>query len=210
MKFLTLIVLFLTSFQTSAQTLQKALQKYAKASSIQFDIKKTDEKVVLGTKSEAQGILKYQSKRIYIQLNSAKQTELFYDNKVLTLVEHPDADFGPDGKRKVTIVKKNLPPLVKSLLNLFSDPKSFNREFSVVSQSESAGLFTATLKPKEPGIKNLFLKINSKDSVLTEMSFVDDVETRTTLVFSNLQLNKKMNKSEFKYKPLKTDEVMNQ
>lgn len=210
MKFLILVLSFFAAFSVQAQTLQKALQKYSKATSIQFDIKRTDEKVILGTKSEAAGILKYQKNRIYIQQNSDKKTELFYSDKVLTLVDHPDADFGADGKRKVTVIKKTVPPLVKSLLNLFSNPKNFNKDFSVVTQAESEGVYTATLKSKLANIKNLNLKINSKDLSLVEMSFVDDVDTKTTLQFSNLQLNKKMSKTDFQFKPLKTDEVLTQ
>lgn len=210
MKFFATFTLFFVSFSLQAQTLQKALQKYSKASSIQFDIKRTDEKTVLGTKTEADGVLKYQKSRIYIQQNADKKTELFYSDKVLTLVDHPDADFGAGEKRKVTIIKKAVPPLVKSLLNLFSNPKNFNKDFSVVSQAESEGVFTATLKSKLDNIKSLNLKINSKDLSLVEMSFVDDVDTKTTLQFSNLQLNKKMSKADFQYKPLKTDEVMSQ
>ncbi|AGH96743.1 LolA family protein [Pseudobdellovibrio exovorus] len=193
-----------------AQTLQKTLEKYSQMPSIQFEIKKTDEKVILGTTTESTGILKYQKSRLYISQNGSKKTELFYADKVLTLVEHPDTDFGDDGKRKVTVIKKNIPPLVTSLLNLFSNPKNFTKEFSVVSQSESEGVYVATLKPKSATIKNLSLKVNTSDLSLTEMSFVDDVDTKTTLSFSNLKTNKKMNRSEFQYKPSKTDEVLNQ
>lgn len=214
MNFITGITLFFLTltgvYAAEAQTLQKTLQKYSEMSSIQFDLKKTDEKVILGTKSESTGVLKYQKNKIYISQNGAKKTELFYTGKVLTLVEHPDLDFGDDGKRKVTVIKKNIPPLVTSLLNLFSNPKNFTKEFSVVTQSESDGVFAATLKPKSNSIKNLNLKINIADLSITEMSFVDDVDTKTTLSFSNLQTNKKMNNSVFQYKAQKTDEVLTQ
>lgn len=208
---LTIALTLVWSSVLSAQTLQKALQKYAKASSIQFDIHRTDEKVILGTKTEAEGQLKYQKGKLYIQQNSgSKKTELFYSGKTLHLVDHPDADFGPDGRRKITVIKKTIPPLIKSLLNLFSNPKSFNREFAVISQSESEGVYTATLKPKQKNIKNFSLKINTADLALNEMSFTDDVDTKTTLQFRNLQLDKKLNKNVFLFKPLKTDEVLTQ
>lgn len=197
-------------FSAQAKVLQKALEKYSKASSIQFDIKKTDEKIILGTKSDSEGILKFQKNKIYILQNGDKKVEIFYADKVLSLVEYPDVDFEPEAKRKVTIIKSAPPPLIKSLLSLFSNPQSFNKEFSTVSEKKENGLVVVDLKPKQKNIKNLTLKINSTELDLVELSFVDDVETKTTLLFSNLKINSKMNKNVFQYKSLKTDEVMTQ
>lgn len=210
MKFSLYLVAFILPIFADAKTLQKALEKYSKATSIQFDIKKTDEKIILGTKSESQGLLKFQKNRIYILQNSDKKVEIYYVDKVLTLVEYPDADFGPDGKRKVTILKNSVPPLIKSLLSLFSSPQNFSKEFSTLSEKTENGFLVVELKPKQRNIKNLFLKIKSDTLDLMELSFVDDVETKTALQFSNLKLNLKMKKCDFEYKALKTDEVMNE
>ncbi len=210
MKFVSWAVIFLMSFSVQADVLQKALEKYAKASSIQFDIKKTDEKMALQTISESNGYLKFQKNKIYILQNSDKKTELFYADKILTLVEHPDQDFGDSQKRKVTILKKSTPPLIKSLLNLFSNPKNFNKEFSVLSCKTDGNFEIIALKPAQKNIKSFNLKIRKADLGLTELSFVDDVDTKTTIQFSNLTVNTKMNKSEFQYQSQKTDEVLYQ
>lgn len=204
---LILAVLFL-SFLAQASVLQKALDKHAKASSIQYDIKKVDEKKVLQTQSEAQGILKYQKSKIYISLNNDKKNEFFYSDKVLSLVEHPDTDFDKSGKRKVTVIKKSIPPLVKNLLSLFSSPKNFSKEFPILSQSNADGVTVLSLKSAQKNIKNLVLKINSKDFSLIELSFEDDVDTKTSIQFSNMKLNTKMMKSEFQFKPANSDEVL--
>ena len=188
--------------------MQKTLQKYAKASSLQFNIKKIDEKIVLGTKSESQGLLKYQNNKIYILQNGDKKVEVFYFGKNLTLVEYPDADFNAAGKRKVTILKNTSSPLVKSLLNLFSDTAGFNKQMTVISEKTVDGVLSVELSSKAENMKNLALKINVKDLNLMELSFVDDVETKTTLQFEKLKLGAKIKKSEFQYKPLKTDEVL--
>lgn len=208
MKFTLFAVVVLTSFLASAKALQKTLEKYSGAETIQIDVKKTDEKVILGTKSESIGMLKFQKNKIYILQNGDKKVEIFYADKVLSLVEYPDADFGPDGKRKVTVLRNPGSPLIKSLLALFSNTKSFNKEFSQVSEKTVNGSIIVELKPKQKNIKNLVLKINKLDLLLEELSFVDDVETKTTLQFSNLKLNTKMNKTDFQYKSLMTDEVM--
>lgn len=203
-------LILLLSFFVEAKTLQKTLEKYSAASTIQFDIKKIDEKIILGTKSEAAGVLKFKKNRIYISQNSEKKVEIFYVDKVLSLVEYPDIDFDPQGNRKVTVLKNSASPLIKSLLSLFSNSQNFKKEFSIVSEKMAGELLIVDLKPKHKSIKNLILKINEKDLSLVELSFVDDVETKTTLLFSNLKLNAKMEKSDFQYKRLKTDEVITQ
>ena len=210
MKSFFFFTLTLISIFANAKVLQKALEKYSGAATIQFDIHKIDEKIILGTKSESSGLLKFQKNKIYILQEGEKKVEIFYVDKTLSLVEYPDADFGPDGKRKITILKNSAPPLIKSLLSLFSNPKTFSKEFSVVSEKTVDDLLVLELKPKQKNIKNLVLKVRPTDSSLIELSFVDDVETKTTLQFSNLKLNSKMKSSDFQYKSLKTDEVMTQ
>lgn len=203
------LVMFL-SFALEAETLQKTLEKYSAASSIQFDIKKIEEKIIIGTRSQAEGVLKYQKNKIYISQNGDKKVEIFYADKVLSLVEHPDADFDSKGRRKVTVLKNSSSPLIKNLLSLFSNSQNFKKEFSTVSEKTEDGLLVIDLKPKQKDIKNLILKINPEDFNLVELSFIDDVETKITLQFSNLKLNKIMGKSQFQYKRLKTDEVITQ
>lgn len=208
MKLGLIISLLLLSIFAQAGVLQIALDKHAKATSIQYDIKKTDEKIILQTKSEATGVLKYQKSKIYISLNNDKKNEFFYADKVLSLVEHPDTDFDISGKRKVTVLKKSIPPLVKNILNLFSNPKSFTKEFPVLSEKTTNGVSVLNLKSNQKNIKDLVIKINAKDYSLIELSFTDDVDTKTGILFSNLKLNTKMTKSDFQFKPAKSDEVL--
>ena len=208
---------FLTGFlllnSARADVLQKALAKYAKAPSIQMDIKKTEEKVALGTKSEARGQLKYQKNKIYILQEGDKKTEIFYNNRQLTLVEHPDADFGDSGKRKVTQIRKNIHPMVKNLLSLFSNPKNFSKEFKVEKTTPSGDYELIDLKPAaqtDASVKSLQLKVKKSDLTLQELSFTDDVNTRTTISFSNLKTNAKISGRDFIFKAQKNDEVLSE
>lgn len=210
MHIIIVILGFVLSSMVQAESLQNILEKYSKAKSLQFDIKKTDEKMTLGTKSEIDGVLKYQKGQIYLIQRGEKKVEVFYANKTLTLVEHPDVDFNPDGKRKVTVLKKNTSPLIKSLLGLFSNPKNFVKTFPVKEQKEQNGVLTLGLNSKLQNIKNLTLKINSKDSELKELSFIDEVDTKTTLNFLNVKYNTKIDGADFRYKIQKTDEVVTQ
>lgn len=206
--FLTLFVLFLQDTFAKTSVLQKTLQKYSKAKTLQTEIVKTDEKIILGTKSESTGSLMLEKNKIFISQNGEKKVEFFYNNNTLTLVEFPDADFDKDGGRKVTTLKKSIPPFVKSLLNLFSNPKNFNKDFKTISETKKDNEVLVDLKPSMKNLKNFSLKINSKDYEITELTFVDDVDTRTTIKFTKIFLNKKFKKDTFLYTRLKTDEVM--
>lgn len=208
-KILIVFIFFCSQF-VAAQTLRKTIEKYASSTSIQFDINKTDEKQALGMTTESTGQLKYQWGQLYISQNGEKKVELFYYNNVVTLVEHPDLDFDADGKNKVTVIKKNVPPLVKSLSNLFSSSKKFQKDFKVVSEkiSENGKKYSASLKSKNKNIKSLEVVIDKTNLNLLEMTFVDDVDTRTTLKFENVRLNEKIKKDFFKYVVKKSDEVI--
>lgn len=186
--------------------LQKTLEKYAKASSLQSNIKKTDEKTVLGTVAESKGQLKLQNKKIHIILDGEKKVEFFYSNRTVVLVEYPDADFAKDGARKITILKKSIPPFLDSLLSLFSNPKDFNKAFAMVSEKKDKEFATVELKPEQKAIKSLALKINLKNNQITQVVFVDDVDTKTTIDMNDTQFNKKIDKNDFNFTKLKSDE----
>lgn len=210
MKSFIFLVSFIYTFTAPAaaksSVLQKALDKYSKAVSLQMDLRKTDEKVILGTKSEAKGSLKYHSKKIRIDLEGEKKTEFYFGNKTLILVEYPDLDFNPNGGRKVTTLKKTIPTFVNSLMNLFSNPKGFNKDFSVISEKKDGDITWIELKPALKNLKNFNLKIDHKKNLITEIVFVDDVDTKTTIQLLNTVFNKKMNKTDFVFKKIKTDE----
>ena len=216
MKFLAiylavLILFFLRTVGAAEQVpLTKVLNKYAKAKSVAVEIKKTDEKMILGTKSETPGTLKFQKNKIFISQAGERKVEFYYSDKVLTLVEYPDADFEKNGRRKVTTMRKTIPPLVNSLLNLFSDPKTFKKEFKVINEKTTGEIYEADLKPAQKNMKSFKIKINTKENNVSEISFVDDVDTKTTIEFLSLKLNSKMAKKDFQYTKLSSDEELSE
>ncbi len=201
-------ILFFTLPSFASSELTKTLEKYSKASSLEVQIKKNDEKVTLGTKSTSQGVLKHKAGKIYLVLDSDKKTEFFYNNKKITLVEYPDQDFESDGKRKVTILTKSQPALITGLLKLFSNSKSFLKEFKVVSEKNEEGSLIVDLKPEQKNFKNFSLVINPKKKLIDSIIFIDDVDTKTTLELSNLKLGSSIPNSTFTFKALKSDEVV--
>lgn len=208
--FSALFFLYLQEAFAKPSYLNKTLNKYANAKSIQTEIKKIDEKIILGTKSESTGLLKYQKNKIYISQDGEKKVEFFYNNKTLTLVEYPDADFDKNASRKVTTLKKNIPPMINSLLNLFSNPKNFKKEFKVISEKKENHEVIIELKPSDKNLKNFTLKVNAKNSEILEISFVDDVDTKTTLLLNNLKINATINNKDFQFSKLNTDEELSE
>jgi len=199
--------LFILSAQASPE-LTQVLSKYTKASSVEVSLKKTDEKNALGTKTSSEGILKFSKNKIYILLNGDKKIEFYYKANKIWLVEYPDLDFDKNGKRKVTILTKSTPVLLKGLINLFSNQKKFLKEFKIVKESKDQDNLIVELKPTEKNLKSFSLVINVKERSINQVTFVDDVDTKTTLELSQLKLNRKMTAADFQFKSQKTDEVI--
>jgi outer membrane lipoprotein-sorting protein len=206
---LTLAMLFMLQAQ-AAKEFTKTLSKYANADSVEVELKKTDEKMTLGTKSVSEGTLKYSKNKIYIVLNGDKKIEFLYNKNIIWLIEYPDLDFDKNGKRKVTVLKKSTPVLMSSLINLFSNQKKFLKEFTVLSEKKDGDKLTVEFKPVQKNLKLFTLVISSKERTINQVIFTDDVDTKTTLELNHLKLNRKMNASDFEFKKIKSDEVTNE
>jgi outer membrane lipoprotein-sorting protein len=210
--FLSVFLFVLNAAAAAKSTaLHKVLEKYSKAKSIQTSIKKTEDKPTAMAPTVLNGEMKVQKNKIYITLNGDAKTEFFYVNKSLILVEYPDADFAKAGaKRKVTTLKKSVPPFVGSLLGLFTDPKTFKKEFSLVSETAEDGALRIKLEPKNEKMKSLSVLIDPKKYTVSQLSFVDDVNNSTTIEFSNTKLNGKLGKSDFQFVKQSTDEELSE
>lgn len=206
--FSVILTVVLSVSAYASPQLTKILEKYSKSSSVQVQVKKIDEKLTLGSKSTSQGILKHADGKIYLVLENDRKTEFFYNNKKITLVEYPDQDFDKDGNRKVTILSKTKSPIIDGLLRLFSNTKSFLREFKFISEKTEDDSLIVELKPPQKNLKKFSLILNLKEKLIDSIILVDDVDTKTTLELSELKLNHKISQNTFEFKPMKSDEVI--
>ena len=188
----------------------EVLQKYANTKHITVDIEKQDEKLTLGTKTVSKGTIKYSSEKIYLVLNSDKKTELYFKNGKLTLVDYPDEDFDKNGIRKVTVITKKTPAFLKSLIHLFSNPKIFFSEFKITESNLKNDTLTLKLKPNNNDLKKFELTLDTKQKTIESISFVDDVDTKTSIFFKELNLKSKISKMTFEYKSKSSDQVVTQ
>ena len=186
------------------------LNLYSNAKYITVDIEKQDEKLTLGTKSINKGTMKYSGGKFYLLLNSDKKTELFFKDQKLTLVDHPDQDFDKDGIRKVTVITKKTPAFLQSLVDLFSNSKTFFKEFKITKSELKGDRLVLDLKPKMENLKNFKLELNVPQKKILSIVFTDDVDTMTSILFKDLSLKKKISKSTFEYKAKASDQVVTQ
>ncbi len=204
---LWILVLFHIPSALAASEYSNILSKYTSAQNVEVNLKKTDEKLTLGTKSVSEGLLKFAKDKIYISLQGDKKIEFFYQKNIIWLVEYPDQDFEKDGHRKVAIFKKTSPVLMSGIINLFSNQKKFLKEFKVLSEKKDNDILKVEFKPSQKNLKTLTLVISLKERTINQVIFVDDVDTKTTLELDKLKLNKKMSSAVFEFKELKSDEV---
>ncbi len=194
-------------FADDQKKAEKILSKYAAAPGITIDIEKIDEKKTLGTKKVTQGTLSVAGKKFNLTTVGDKKTEIILNAQKIWLIEHPDTDFDPNGKRRVTELSKNQPTLAKQIINLFSSPQKFFSNFTVSNTELKDDLLILTLNPKTKELKSFQIVFDAKKSQLNSIQFVDDIETQTTLVFKKYDFASKLPAKLFEFKKLKTDEV---
>lgn len=186
------------------------LKKYSSAQFISADLIKEDNKKALGTKTISKGLINYSSEQIYILLNSDKKTEFFYKKNKITFVEYPDADFDKNGSRKVTYLKNDSQYFINSLVNIFSNPNKFFKEFKAESSDANSDLLTLNLKPNIKNLKKFSITVNTSVKEIKNISFIDDVENETIISFSKTDFKTKILPKVFEFKSLKTDQEIRQ
>lgn len=188
--------------------LMVVLKKYSRQNAIILNIEKVDEKVTLGTTVKSHGLLKYAKNKIFMQLDGAVKSEMYYKNKKVTLVEFPDKDFDESGNRKVTILTKNSPAVANGFINLFSNPNKFIQDFKILSsEKESDKKISINFKPKMKNLESLRLSIDLKTNNIDQVEFVDDVKTKTLINITKTEFKDSLPAKVFDYKQLKTDQV---
>ncbi|MFZ3230166.1 MAG: outer-membrane lipoprotein carrier protein LolA [Pseudobdellovibrio sp.] len=186
------------------------LNRYTSAKNISADLEKEDNKLTLGTKTLNKGSINYSLGKIYLKLESDKKNELYYKDNKIILVDYPDQDFDKNGPRKVTTISKDKPAFLQSLINLFSNSTKFFNEFKEKSSFLSNDTLVLNLEPNLSSLKNFILVLNTKDKTIESIQFTDDVNTQTKISFKNLDLKKKIAKTVFEFKSLKSDQEMRQ
>jgi len=201
-----LISIILLIFKFSFADVNQVLQQYSKSKAIQADIIKTDFKKTLGLTKITNGNLKYTGGKINILFTGDKKTEIIYNGVKLWIIEYPDLDFDPKGKRKVTEVSGTKPILGQQLVELFQKPKQFLKKFKFLSEKNNIVIFES--KPIDKGAQNFKIEIDTKNKIIQSIQFTDDVQTETRIEFVKTLFLKKVPQEIFEYKRKKDDEAV--
>lgn len=184
----------------------KIFKNHSQAAEVKFEITKKDIKKTLGTESSIEAVLNYSQGRIFYSVEKPNKVEIIF-NKKIWLIEYPDLELDPNGKRKVTIFESNKVLFIKKMSELLSKPES---ALSSKTTYENANEKIIINLPdaKDQIVKQLKVVLNKKTETLDTISFEDDIGTETIIKFEKTTFEKKTDSKKFNYKKQKTDEVI--
>ncbi len=209
--FLLQLLCFTTIYaapKKSESVISKTLLRYSEAAGVRAQFIKTDAKKTLGTKKSVLGEMRYSDNKINIVLNGDKKTEIIYNGNNLWLIEYPDLDFDPKGKRKVTEIKDHKPVLAQQIVGLFQKPEHFLKKFKIISEKNEGKMKIIGLESKDKAIQNFEVEFNTAKLLINSIRFIDDVQTETKIEFKETEFLKTPPQDIFNYKRKKDDEVL--
>lgn len=192
----------------SETVISKTLSRYSDAAGVRAQFIKTDAKKTLGTKKSVPGEMRYSDNKINIVLNGDKKTEIIFNGNNLWLIEYPDLDFDPKGKRKVTEIKDHKPVLAQQIVGLFQKPEQFLKTFKIISEKNEGKMKIVGLQSKDKAIQNFEVEFNTVKLLINSIRFTDDVQTETKIEFKETEFLKTPPQDIFNYKRKKDDEVL--
>lgn len=207
--FKTLVTAFLSIFLISIShaakakveqysLLTKTLAKYRSAGLVEANIEKVLKSELTGTQTKYSGKIFLGSGLFRLEQNIPEKTVLVFDGVYLWNEQAAPVDFpGPSQVTKLKIEGKDKSQILFASL-LTKEP--LNKHFKIISEKKSDKDTTYIAEPikTELPITKLTLKIENESKKVSEISYVDDVENKTKMIFSNTQF-KKSNSKIFKY-----------
>jgi hypothetical protein len=194
--FLLQLLCFTTIYaapKKSESVISKTLLRYSEAAGVRAQFIKTDAKKTLGTKKSVLGEMRYSDNKINIVLNGDKKTEIIYNGNNLWLIEYPDLDFDPKGKRKVTEIQDHKPVLAQQIVGLFQKPEQFLKQRlrlflkKTEGKDENHWIWSRKIKRFRILLSNLILH---KLSHQLDPLYIDDVQTETKIEFKETEFLK--------------------
>jgi outer membrane lipoprotein-sorting protein len=209
--FLLQLLCFTSVFAAQKKTetvMSKTLSRYSDAAGVRAQFIKTDAKKTLGTKKSVLGEMQYSDNKINIVLAGEIKTEIIFNGNNLWLIEYPDLDFDPKGKRKVTEIKDHKPVLAQQIVGLFQKPEQFIKKFKIISEKNEGKIKIVSFQSKDKAIQNFDVEFSIAKLLINSIRFTDDVQTETKIEFKETEFLKIAPQGIFNYKRKKDDEVL--
>ena len=170
-----------------------------------MDVKKTVHSDLLDKETLFEGKI-YLSQGVFRwQGETPEKSVLIFDGKVIWNVQYHSVDFpGPIQVARGEVNKKNKQQIL--LLTLL-DPLRFKKSFEVKKLSLEGTKQVFELAPKSDSLSLKKIEVFVEKKIIEKITYVDEVDNKTTLVFSNTDFDLKKDPKLFKYKPEKGAQV---
>ncbi|WP_413582983.1 LolA family protein [Bdellovibrio sp. HCB288] len=188
--------------EKSNTTLKKISQKYRSAKLVEMNVEKVDKLALQGRENKYVGTIAISSGKFRWENTTPEKSLLVFDGTTIWSVQYPPKEFGGDpqiGRGKVN--KKNKSQTIIATL-LGGDLQGNFKVTKEDTEGDKSTLSVAPIK-EDLVIKDIKLVVNTKKTIVEQISYKDDVQNITTMKFSDVKFKNSVKKSLFKYEPPK-------
>lgn len=184
-------------------SLNSAVQKYRRSALVKINLEKKANSKILKRETTEEGILYFSGGFVRFETQKPDPALVVFDGTFLWNVQLPSADFGGDTiVTKAHIDKQNRQQvIVTELLSKESLFTHFNLDSSKIEGTELT--VEATPKQKDWNLLKIKLHVSSKENLVTQIEYWDDLDNHTHLIFKKQEFLTEKKPTLFQYKPPK-------
>lgn len=191
----------------TSKALTTVTKKYRDSKMVEMTTDRVIKSELLGKETTYKGKISLAGGKFRWENTTPEETLLVFDGSNIWSVQYPPKEFGGAvqvARGKVT--KKNKSQILISSL-LGTEP--IEKNFKILSEKTDGDKVVVQVAPQgnDLTIKTLDLTVNTKTKILTEISYLDDVGNLTTMKFSDVKFQNKLDKKRFQYQPPKDAQV---
>lgn len=193
--------------KTTLNALKDILSRYQKSTLVELDLEKKVIVAVMGTERVHKGKAFLAAKRFRLETFEPEKTLIVYDGSTLWNVQYPPEESG--GKVQIAKAKLDKKNQNQVLLGDLLVEQGLLNKFYFVDAKKDGDNLEITAKPKSSQIQVIDLKfrLQTKERVIQEIEYSDELGNTTIMKFSNTQFKKKKNAKLFQYSPDKGAQV---
>lgn len=185
--------------KTEEVLLKKTISKYQTKNGVKANVEKIVDNKIMNKKTKYEGTMSWYSGKFKWDCSKPEKSLLIFDGKYIWSITE-DEFFDP----KTQVTRTSIQSDDKKLLvNTFSE--IMNR-YIVKSNSTKGKDVQFELEAKKASnslTKHISLVIEKEKNEIKELSYHDDLDNTTTIVFNSVSLNEKFKTKDFQYSPPK-------
>jgi len=206
--FFSISILNQTAWCSVPIELDEVLEHYRKSETIILEVRKTIKNPVLDKEVLSKGMIRFVKGKFYWETTEPEKNLVIYDGSTLWTVQYPPVEFKDMALQvaKMGIKSKKNSPII--LTEIFGE-RPLDSIFKVKTGGKNGALINYELNEikSEFGVKNLILKIDTKEKRVASIEYKDEVDNETKVEFRSTQFNVKIRSTLFNYKPPKNAKV---